>query len=296
MFIWFLLSLGTALAHSVFSALNNHFVLLGRFSKFTIVFWTTLAGSLILFGVSLFLGFPEIRSGFWTAILVTGIINSITAPMILKAYELGEFSSVFSMILLSPVFLLITGFLFLGEVPSLVGVFGVTLTVFGLVVITNSAKNSDAEVYVSKSGKINRGNLFAILVALLWSISVNFDKLAAGYSSPFFAPAVSMGIIAVLSGVYLIFIKRNNLSDSLKSWKFSSQLIILPLGAILALSNIFFNAALLAGLASYTVVVKRLAVVFGIFWGWIFFHEKNIGKKLLGAAIAIIGVIAIFFS
>lgn len=293
---WFLLALGSAVTYSIYNALGNHLVSLGRFSKFTIVFWTNLIGLIILLGLCFLFGFPEIQPGFWTAVIITGVINSITAPLMLKAYELGEFSSVVSMMLLSPIFLLGTSFLFLGEVPSLMGIFGVVLIVAGLSVVMKSANKSDVEVLDSKSGKINRGNLLAIFVALFWSVSVNFDKLAVMNSNVFFAPMVILGIMTLLNGVYLVFTQRNNLKESFKNWKFSRQLIIFPVGIVFAVSIFFFNSALLAGLASYTVAVKRLAVVFGIFWGWLFFKEKNIGKKLLGSSIAVAGVVAIIFS
>ena len=66
-------------------------------------------------------------------------------------------------------------------------------------------------------------------------------------------------------------------------WKICVVLVVafIVLGSLLSFSNVLHNSALLAGFASYTIAVKRVGVLFGIVWGWLFFHEKNIGKKLI---------------
>lgn len=295
MLIWFLLALSSAISNSVYNAFSKHVVSLGRFSKFTIVFWTTLIGSIILFIISYFRGFPAVDSIFWIAVGITAVINAAASPILLRAYQIGEFSSVYSMILLTPVFLLVTSFIFLGEVPTIFGVIGVVLTVFGLWMIS-STKQEDSKNTPNQSGKLKPGILLAVFVAFLYSISVNFDKLAAQHSNALFAPAVSMALIAFLCGIYLLFKNRNHLIHFSEKWEMPNLVILIPLGIILGGSNILHNLALLAGLASYTIAVKRMGVLFGVFWGKLFFKEKDILKKLFGAAIAVAGVAAILFS
>ena len=73
------------------------------------------------------------------------------------------------------------------------------------------------------------------------------------------------------------------------------MVIFLLVGAM-ALSNVLHNAALLVGPASYTIAIKRVGILFGVVWGWLFFKEKNISRKLFGTAVAVSGVIVILFS
>lgn len=299
MIIWFLLALGSAISNSWTQVIQKWSVLVSRYSKLSISFVAIATSSLILFLVSYFLvGFPHLQPGFWTAVLITSIINFFTFPLMLKAYEVGEFSSVYSMILLTPVFLLFTSFLFLGEAPSVIGIVGVVLTILGLLMVTRSNHEHAAVPDFKK------GNLLGITVALLWSVSVNFDKLAVLHSDQFFAPAIANLFISFGYFVYLLIKQRKLLvkiklpenSNGNNRFVLSGMLLLFLLGLVMALSNVLHNSALLAGLASYTIAVKRMGVLFGVFWGWLFFKEKNIAKKILGAVIAISGVIAILFS
>lgn len=297
MITWFLLALGSAIANSCTQAMQKSAVSLGRYSKISISFIALATASLILFAISfLIIGAPEIDGRFWSAVLVTGIINIATFPLMLKAYELGEFSSVYSMILMTPAFLLITSFIFLGETTSWIGVLGVLLTVVGLWVIT---RGSHEHVAVPN---FTKGNILAVSVAFLWSISVNFDKLATIHSDAFFAPATITALMAVGYLFYLLIKHRtvlvkneNQLDKAQHSWGLDLGLLLI-LGLAMAFSNVLHNAALLAGPASYTIAIKRLGILLGVFWGWLFFHEKDIAKKIVGAAIAIAGVVAILFA
>lgn len=298
MLIWFFLALGAAITNSWTQAIQKWAVFASRYSKVTITLIAAFTASLILFFISYLVGFPEIESGFWLAVSITAILNIFAFPIMLRAYELGEFSSVYSMILTTPIFLMATSFVFLGEVPSIFGILGVMLTVFGLWIITISNHEH------IKVPNFSKGNLLGLLVALIWSISVNFDKLATSYSNVFFAPAVCSGIMSVGYAAYLfikhksLLVKNSELPAINNNFGFAmpSILIFLALGVVMALSNILHNSALLAGLASYTIAIKRTGVLFGVFWGWIFFKEKNILKKILGALVAVAGVIVILFT
>src|SRR3989344_3302014 len=137
--IWFLLAFGAAVANSFVQVSQKWAIFLSRYSKLTIIFIASAACSILLLAISYFLiGLPVIDQRFWLVAAVTGILNGIALPILFKAYEIGEFSSVYSMILMTPVFLLFTSFIFLGEQPTLLGATGVLLTVLGLWVVTRS--------------------------------------------------------------------------------------------------------------------------------------------------------------
>jgi len=297
--LWFFLALGAAITNSWVQTVQKFAVNFSRYSKFTISFIAATLTSLMLFAVSYFVfGMPDIKEGFWTAVSITGILNAVTLPVMLKAYEIGEFSSVYSMILMSPVFLLLTSFLFLGEVPTALGVLGVALTASGLMVISRSKGIGE------KSANFKNGNILGLFVAAIWSVSVNFDKLSAKYSNVFFAPAVTFAYIALISAVYLLW-KYKSLFIEIPDGKILKESgllnirrvsIILLLGFLMVISQYFHNAALLAGPASYTIAVKRTGILWGVIWGWMFFRENNISRKFLGALTAVAGVLAILFA
>ena len=292
MIIWFLFALGSAVSQSLYQAATNYSSSVGKFSKFVVIFWAALISSVILFSASYFIGFPTIQNGFWQTVFITAVLNFIAAPLMLKGYELGDFSSVYSMFLLSPVFTLLTGFIFVGEEPTFLGSLGVALTVLGLIIISR-ATNEKGE------WRFNRGILLGMLVALIFSVSATFDKLSVLRADPFLAGAAIWGTVVALNGIYLLFAKsKEERNDSNVGISFQpiGYLVLIGSGIILGLNSIVYNFALSMGFVSHTIAIKRLGVLFGVIWAWLFFREKNISKKLLGAGVAIAGVILILFS
>lgn len=297
MFLWLIFALGSAGMNSLLQVVSKEAILDQKYSKVGIKFVSVCVSSAILFAVSYFLiGLPDIDPRFWPAILITGILNIVSAIVFLRAYEVGEFSSVYSMSLVTPIFLLATSFILLGEAPSAFGVVGVVLTIIGLWFAFR--KRSDKPLVPG----FTKGNLLGLSVALISSISVNFDKAAALYSDRFFAPASSLAVMAIGYGIYLaispkkIFANGNGISGAKMPKIMSGINMLLLLGLMGAAGTVLYNSALLAGFASYTIAVKRVGVLLGVIWGWLFFKEKDIGKKLFGAALAIVGVILILWS
>lgn len=87
---------------------------------------------LILLPAVFFFGIPVIRSGFWNAFLWTVILNVISQALFMRAFKLSEASMIAPLRLIIPPLVIVTGFLFLGETPSLAGVFGIIITMIGL--------------------------------------------------------------------------------------------------------------------------------------------------------------------
>ncbi len=305
--IWALFAFANAVSNSVYNAVAKQVVSLKHYSQYTITIWGALLASFVLFAANFALGFPEIDSRFWAVSLTTGVLNGIASPLMLKAYDLGVFSSVYSKILLTPVFMLLTSFLLLGEQPSLLGIFGVLLTVCGLWVISGKNIKSEPkaiegvvsvlnETEKKKVKDLRKAELLGILVAFIYSISVNYDKLSAAYSNAVFAPAVSFVFVALTNIAYLLIVRKPSGIIPTERHALSHVRYLLLVGAILGGSSILHNLALLNGPAAYTIAIKRIAVLFGVFWGWRFFKEKEVGRKALGALVAVLGVLMIIFA
>ena len=299
MITWFLLSLGSAFGNSSVAALSKRAVSLGQYNKITVAFVSISTASILLFIASyIFIGTPTLQDGFWRAILITGSLNLIMFPLTLKSFQYGEFSTAYSMSRATPIFLLLTSWIILKESPPILGMVGVVLTVAGLITITkNDAANTEASNPLL-------GNILALVVALMASITVNYDKLATIYSNRFFAPACITAFMGLGYATYLLIrhrgliVKTGKIQDVAFAPHFilSGIALLLLTGFIQAVNNVFHNSALLIGFASYTIAIKRISILFGVIWGWLFFREKNISKKLIGALVAIAGVLLILLS
>lgn len=92
------------------------------------------AGLVFLTALS-FSGIPEISPSFtWVYFLATAL--TIFGQFAwYRAFNYGTVSFIASLRVLTPVIIIFTGSLFLGEVPSQSGLFGITLTVLGLLLL-----------------------------------------------------------------------------------------------------------------------------------------------------------------
>ena len=64
-------------------------------------------------------------------------------------------------------------------------------------------------------------------------------------------------------------------------------------GIIFALSGLSINLALTMNIVPYVISLKRSNILFSIILGGLFFKEKDIAQKILGASIIILGVLMI---
>jgi drug/metabolite transporter (DMT)-like permease len=46
--------------------------------------------------------------------------------------------------------------------------------------------------------------------------------------------------------------------------------------------------------AAYMIAVKRLSLVFGVLMGWMFFNERNIRFRLIGASVMVSGIFFLY--
>lgn len=69
--------------------------------------------------------------------------------------------------------------------------------------------------------------------------------------------------------------------------------IINIIGVILALVTITINIAYTMQIASYVISLKRLSILFSVFYGGLIFKEKHILKKGLAALIMLTGAVMV---
>lgn len=284
---WFLF----ALASAVGQAFHNFFskYLVAKIPKSVIIFWSLFFCSVILFATSFFRGIPDLGEKFWLAVLTTGILNIAAYYFLFRAYELADLSAVFPMILLTPVFLSITSFFILGEKISLLGFVGILIVILGLFIVQRgSVKNS-----IANRADTKKGMLYGVIVALIYSLSVNFDKMTVLNSDAFFGGAMADAIITL--GVFPFFLRNRNFFLEDKN-KLKTLFSFFVLGCIIAFSVVAFYSALSMGLAAYTTIIKRTSVLFGVILGILFLKEKNFLPKIIGSLIAISGIALILLS
>lgn len=286
--MWFLLAILSAFLTASQSALTKSF--LKKIDKYVLASGIFLSATVFLLVLTLVQGVPEIKSGFYYFLIGTVLLNVIATILYFSALEIIDLSIADPIISFTPVFLILTSFIMLGELPTPVGVCGIILVVFGYYIL--NLKKDDSGKYeksIIKSFK-NRGAIYMLVVAFIYSLSSNFDKLTVKSSSPLFGSAMiylSLGIVFIIFSIY----KKKNIQVEFRN----SIHKFLLIGFFAAMSAVAINTALLMQIVPYTISLKRTSILFSVFMGVIFFKEKNIKEKILGSAIMLAGVILILF-
>ena len=115
------------------------------------------------------------------------------------------------MLSFTPVILTGTSYILLHEVPSLSGFAGICIIVSGSYVLNISAEDEHFLDPV-KSMLRNQGSWYMLIVALLFAVSINFDKIAMLNSDPFFGMAltvIAIGVAFVIMSAYSLISGRN---------------------------------------------------------------------------------------
>jgi len=156
----------------------------------------------------LLIGVPDIAPAFYWSTAGSLIINMVAVTLFVQALKLSPISIVFPLLAFSPVFIILTGYIFLGELPSIYGIFGI-LIVFAGTYILNISHMKDGLLSPLKAIKNEKGALLMLAVAFMWSFSAALDKVAVLASSPFCYVFVFNLCFTVLYLPFAVFVNRS---------------------------------------------------------------------------------------
>lgn len=233
--------------------------------------------------------FQPVNQSFWFALIITSFLNTIASLLFIKAIKDSPLSLTLPIVTLTPIFLLITSPLILGEFPKPLGILGIISAVIGAYVLNLSKRiKGFFEPFLSIAKE--EGPRYMLIVALIWSITSNVDKIAVKNSNPILYTLASACSIGILLTIVLIY-KQISLKKV-----FKNAYVLAPVGFATGLSIVFQMVAISMTIVPNVITVKRTSALFGIAWGKIFFKEENIRERLIGALVMIVGVVLVAIS
>lgn len=245
-----------------------------------------LGGGLLLLIPLFIFGIPEIKSGFWTAFFATAVLNVISQSIFIRALKIADASLIAPLRLLTPPIVILTGFLVLGEVPTITGVLGILTTIAGLWFLFPSRGDS---LGIEERAVLRKGIILGIIGSILFAFSFPFDKKAVVASSGLFLSAV---IFIVVGGIILIgsFIFRPS-SRKVFSKGFMQRPLGFFLMAFTSGAGGFLTAqALVYSLAVYAASMKRLWSLWTVILAGQFLEERDLKRRLAATLIMLSGV------
>jgi uncharacterized membrane protein len=226
-------------------------------------------------------------SGFWIALLTGGTLNLITTVLYMKAIKASDLSVTVPMVTFTPLFLLLTSPIIVGEFPPLKGILGILLIVFGSYLLHLKEKPKGI-LAPFKAIITEKGPRLMLVVAFIWSVTSNIDKVGIRNSSVVLW-AVAIHIFIIITMVPLVWLtSRYSIHQLVKQ-----RNMLIPLGFIDALKYFFQLAALQFTLVAYVISIKRTSAILCVIFGALIFKEKGIKERLTGSVIMVAGVLLI---
>ncbi len=285
--MWVLLSFLTAVFTSVQDILAKH--LSGRVDRYVIAWsWTFFALPFLALALP-FETMRVVQPGFWPALAVSTITLVFGSLFLFRSIELSDLSLTLPILNFTPLFMVITAPLILGEFPTTHGLFGILLIISGSYLLFFRFGQEDLLSPFRRMFQA-KGSRYMLIVALLFSIGGNMDKVGVRNSSPLVWSFVLFAVVSLILGV----IMKARVKDAARQVRENRAGLIL-IGAAVALVMIFQMHALQLTLAPYVIAVKRTSVVMSSLWGVWFLKETGGAQRVLAALVMISGVFVIAF-
>ncbi len=262
--------------------------LLGESLPGSLVVGVSFLFSGVLIAPALFVcGIPSVGFGFAALAAAIVTINLLSNLAWYSALSVEDASLLAPTRLLTPPMVLLTGYLFLGEVPGLVGGLGVLTTIGGLYLLLSAEATGKRDTIASVLKR--RGVIIALICACTGAITFSLDKKAVAVSSPiFFTVVFFFGVGASSLAAYFVTAKRRT-EDLKRLWRNRGKIVLLSsvhaAGALMSFASLSFT------LAAYAASTKRLWSLFSVLLAGQVLKEKNIGRKVVAVIVMLAGIV-----
>lgn len=270
----FTLATSDALTKKALTSHNEH-----------IVAWLRLIFSLpLLFIIFLFIPVPELDKEFYTAFFLSLPLEIVSIVLYIKALRLSPLSLTLPFLALTPVFLIFVSYVILGEKVSFWGAMGILFIAAGSYTL-HISKIKEGIFEPLRAITKEKGSVLMIGVALIYSFTSSLGKMAIEHSSPLFFGTTYLTVLALLFTPIALY--------KGKMIKGRVVLSVLLPGVFYSLMVVSNMIAISLAKVAYVISVKRMSLIIGVFYGYLFFKEKNIRERLSGSLLMFIGFVMV---
>lgn len=243
----------------------------------------------LLLIIWLFVPVPELDAEFYKAFALLVPLETVTIVLYIKALRLSPLSLTLPFLALTPVFLIFISYLIVGEKVSFRGGAGIFLIAVGSYTLNiREIKKGIFEPFRSISRE--KGSIMMIGVAVIYSLTASFGKVAIEHSSPLFFAVTYFIALTVFFAPIAFWMGRKELGVFFRGKQFKK--LVLP-GVFLAVMAATHMLAMNLTKVAYMISVKRLSLIIGIMYGYFLFREENIKERFLGAVLMLIGFVLV---
>ena len=283
---WFFLSLLAALSLATSDALTKKFfsnlppLLMGLARLGYAMPW--------LIGALFFVPWITPDTTFWFCIAIGLPLEALAFYCYMKALRVSPLSLTVPFLAFTPGFIILTGWIILGERISGGGLSGIIMIIVGAYLL-NLSKTRDGLLEPLKAIFRGPGSRLMLLVSFLYAFTSTIGKLAIIHSNPY---VFGITYNAALALLLTLFLPAAAIPEPVKNLV-RRPIIGLILGALVATTIFSHMLAISMTNVAYMISLKRTSLLFGVLYGAILFKEEKIAERLTGATIMIAGVFLI---
>ncbi|MDH4161115.1 MAG: DMT family transporter [Nitrospirota bacterium] len=285
---WVLLSLLSAFCLATSDALTKRVIT--HENEYIIGWFRILFGIPALFAALMLSGpLPLIDGPFLWSFAAALPLEIAAILLYYKALRLSPLSLSLPFLSFTPVFLILLSFVLVGQRVSPLGALGIALIGLGGYTLNLSALRSGF-LEPFRAVARERGSLYMLIIALIYSVTSALGKIGVDHSSPaFFGFTYFLALAVCMLPILVRQCGRERLVPLLKS---TTRIALLPALFDVMATVAHFYAVSMANVA-YMIAVKRSSLLIGTIYGFVLFREMNIRERLVGAALMFAGFVVV---
>jgi drug/metabolite transporter (DMT)-like permease len=205
-----------------------------------------------------------------------------------RALQISPLSLSVPFLAFTPVFLIPSGFVMLGELPPPMKLLGVVLIVAGSLAM-HRRLFAIGWLAPVKAVLQEKGSRYMLMVSFIFSITNPLDKKLV-VMSDVFTEAFAYGL-----GLCIAFFVWGKLRRSDFRAAAENNIKWISLAGLMDAVSLLFQLGSYAYIAVViTVSIKRAGIILSVLAGWLFFHEREITDKVIAASVMFCGVLILY--
>ncbi len=236
--------------------------------------------------VLFFIRWPVLHAAFYKTVAALIPFEILALMLYMKALKASPLSLTIPFLAFTPVFIVITGWVVLGERVSLPGLAGIFLTVAGSYMLHFNMREWGL-LAPFKAILREKGSVLMLFVALIYSLTSVLGKRAVQHSDPLFFACFYFVLLGVIVPPVMLLVESGK--DGFKEC-FKPSFPWVMVGLFQALMVMTHMWAINLVTVAYMIAVKRTSLVFSVIYGKLFFGEKHMPQRLAGASLMVLGV------
>lgn len=231
----------------------------------------------------LFIERPPLDGIFWLALGAGMPLEVLSFYLYIKALRVSPMSLSLPFLAFTPVFLIVVGFVILGERLTPAGAAGIVLIAAGGYVLNLEHFHRGLLEPVRAIFR-EKGSVLMLCVAFIYSFTASLIKVGINHSSALFYGVVYFTVLPLAYAPLAVPRLRNTASMTRRGVAY-----LIAAGLMMALMVVTHVVAVSLTEVAYMVAVKRTSLLISVLYGCLIFREGRLGERTAGAVLMVAG-------